>query len=282
MRQRMSNRLLIPLAAALLALALLLPPLARAQNANQQLAGNSVLETIKKRGSIKIGMSTFVPWAMRDKNGELIGYEIDVAKQLAEDMKVKAEFVPTAWDGIIPALLAGKFDLIIGGMSITPERNLTVNFTLPYANSGIHLVAHKELAAGLKSLSDFDKPEVVLAVRRGATPATAAKRLMPAATLRQFDEDALALQEVLNGKAHAFVTSTPTPAFEALKHPDKLFLPIAEPFVQGAEGFALRKGDPDALNFFNNWILLRQQDGWLKERHDYWFKSRDWAARVVE
>ena len=278
----MPTRLTALLTAAVLALALLLPPLARAQNASQQLAADSVLETIKKRGAIKIGMSTFVPWAMRDKNGELIGYEVDVAKRLAEDMKVKAEFVPTAWDGIIPALLAGKFDLIIGGMSITPERNLTVNFSLPYANSGIHMVANKELAAGLNSLAAFDKADVVLAARRGATPATAAKRLMPKATLRLFDEDALALQEVVNGKAHAFVTSTPTPAFEALKHPDKLFLPIPEPFVQGAEGFALRKGDPDALNFFNNWILLRQQDGWLKERHDYWFKTRDWASRVAE
>ncbi|MBS1224637.1 MAG: putative amino acid transporter [Proteobacteria bacterium] len=278
----MQTRLFALLTTVMLALVIALPPLARAQNASQQLAAAGVLETIKKRGAIRVGMSTFVPWAMRDKNGELIGYEIDVAKQLAEDMKVKAEFVPTAWDGIIPALLAGKFDVVIGGMSITPERNLTVNFTLPYANSGIHLVANKELAAGFKSLEDFNKPDVVLAVRRGATPATVAKRLMPKATLRQFDEDALALQEVLNGKAHAFITSTPTPAFEALKHPDKLFLPIPEPFVQGAEGFALRKGDPDALNFFNNWILLRQQDGWLKERHDYWFKTRDWATRVAE
>jgi len=278
----MQTRLFALLTTVMLALVIALPPLARAQNASQQLAAAGVLETIKKRGAIRVGMSTFVPWAMRDKNGELIGYEIDVAKQLAEDMKVKAEFVPTAWDGIIPALLAGKFDVVIGGMSITPERNLTVNFTLPYANSGIHLVANKELAAGFKSLEDFNKPDVVLAVRRGATPATVAKRLMPKATLRQFDEDALALQEVLNGKAHAFITSTPTPAFEALKHPDKLFLPIPEPFVQGAEGFALRKGDPDALNFFNNWILLRQQDGWLKERHDYWFKTRDWAGQVAE
>lgn len=278
----MPNRLLSLLTVLSLAFILLSSPLAHAQNSSQSLAATSVLETIKKRGSIKIGMSTFVPWAMRDKNGALIGYEIDVAKQLAEDMKVKVEFVPTAWDGIIPALLAGKFDLIIGGMSITPERNLTVNFTLPYANSGIHLVANKALAAAFKTLEDFNKPTVILAVRRGATPAIVAKRLIPQATLRQFDEDALALQEVLNGKAHAFVTSTPTPAFEALKHPDKLFLPIAEPFVQGAEGFALRKGDPDALNFFNNWILLRQQDGWLKERHDYWFKSREWAAQVNE
>ena len=277
----MKNSLLTVLTSTVLILAVLLPSLVRAQNVNQQLATGSVVETIKKRGAIKVGMSTFVPWAMRDRNGELIGYEIDVAKRLAEDMKVKVEFVPTAWDGIIPALLAGKFDVVIGGLSITPERNLTVNFTLPYANSGIHLVANRERAAGFKTLEDFNKPEVTLAVRRGATPATAAQRLIPKATLRQFDEDALALQEVLNGKAHAFITSTPTPAFEALKHPDTLFLPIAEPFVQGAEGFALRKGDPDALNFFNNWILLRQQDGWLKERHDYWFKTRDWASQVA-
>ncbi len=278
----MRNRFIPVLTAFLLLFSLLIPPLAQAQKANQELATGSVLETIKKRGALRVGMSTFVPWAMRDKNGELIGYEIDVAKRLAADMGVKAEFVPTAWDGIIPALLTGKFDLIIGGMSITPERNLTVNFTLPYANSGIQMVANKSLAAGFKTLADFDKSEVILAVRRGATPATAAKRLMPKATLRQFDEDALALQEVLNGKAHAFVSSTPTPAFEALKHPDTLFLPLPEPFVQGAEGFALRKGDPDALNFFNNWILLRQQDGWLKERHDYWFKTRDWATQVVD
>lgn len=278
----MPNRRFSLLTFVVLALTLLLAPLGQAQNAPQRLAADSVLETIKKRGAIKIGLSTFVPWAMRNKNGELIGYEIDVAKQLAEDMKVKAEFVPTAWDGIIPALLAGKFDLIIGGMTITPERNLTVNFTLPYANSGTHLVAHKVLAAGFTTLENFNSPDVVVTARRGATPATAAKRLLPKATLRQFDEDALALQEVLNGKAHAFITSTPTPAFEALKHPDTLFLPIPEPFVQGAEGFALRKGDPDALNFFNNWILLRQQDGWLKERHDYWFKTRDWANQVSE
>jgi polar amino acid transport system substrate-binding protein len=278
----MRNRLLALLTTVALALVMLLPPLANAQKLNQELAAGSVLEVIKKRGAIKVGLSTFIPWAMRGKNGQLIGYEIDVATRLAEDMGVKAEFVPTAWDGIIPALLTGKFDIIIGGMSITPERNLTVNFTMPYANSGTHMVAHKELAAGFSTLEDFNKPEVVLTARRGATPATAAKRLLPKAMLRQFDEDALALQEVLNGKAHAFITSTPTPAFEALKHPGTLFLPIAEPFVQGAEGFALRKGDPDALNFFNNWVMLRQQDGWLKERHDYWFKTRDWAGQVVE
>ncbi len=81
------------------------------------------LDAIKERGTLRVGMSTFVPWAMRDKQGELIGFEIDVAKRLAADSGWQVEFVPTAWDGIIPALLAKKFDVIIGGMSVTPERS---------------------------------------------------------------------------------------------------------------------------------------------------------------
>ena len=90
------------------------------------------MEQVLQRGVLRVGMSTFVPWAMKDKTGELIGFEIDVARRLAEDMGVKVEFVPTKWSGIIPALLTGKFDVIIGGMGILPSRNLKVNFTNPY------------------------------------------------------------------------------------------------------------------------------------------------------
>ena len=79
----------------------------------------SAIEQIVQRGTIRIGMDVFVPWAMKDKKGELIGLEIDVAQQLAKDMGVKVEFVPTKWSGIIPSLIAGKFDVIIGGMTAT-------------------------------------------------------------------------------------------------------------------------------------------------------------------
>ena len=76
----------------------------------------SLLDQIKQRGTIRVGLSTFVPWAMRNKQGDLIGFEIDVARRLASDAGLEIEFVPTAWDGIIPGLLAGKFDVIIAGM----------------------------------------------------------------------------------------------------------------------------------------------------------------------
>ena len=249
--------------------------------ASQELASSSVLEEIKKRGTLRVGMSTFVPWAMRDKQGDLIGFEIDVASQVAADMGVEIEFVPTAWSGIIPALIAKKFDVIIGGMSITAQRNLTVNFTTPYAHSGQQMVANKALADGF-AVEDFNASDVTIACRRGATPCNAAQEIFPKASLARFDDDAQAFQEVVNGNAHAMISSAPKPRFWMGKHPEKLFMPTDENLTTGDEAFALRKGDPDALNFFSNWITVNTSNGWLKERHDFWFKTQTWADQIEE
>ncbi len=262
-------------------LSLLLPLTAWAQT-QQALSSESAIETIKKRGSLKVGMATFVPWAMRNKKGELIGFEIDVASKVAEDMGVDIEFVPTAWDGIIPALLAGKFDVIIGGMSITAKRNMTVNFTVPYAHSGQGVAANIKLGKDLAWPDGYNDTKVTFACRRGATPCTAIAKFFPKATIRQFDDDAQAFQEVLNGNAHAVVSSQPKPNFYRIDNPDVIFDPAnGENLTKGDEAFALRKGDPDALNFFSNWITVNTSNGWLEERHKYWFGTRDWADEVA-
>ncbi|MGA1599972.1 MAG: transporter substrate-binding domain-containing protein, partial [bacterium] len=204
-------KILLPL---FLSLLLMLPAwgVIFAGEAQQQLSSESVIETIKKRGKLMVGMSTFVPWAMRNKQGELIGFEIDVAKKVAEDMGVEIEFVPTQWSGIIPALIAGKFDVIIGGMSVTPQRNLTINFTAPYAHSGMGIAASKKLAADYAWPEGFNRSDVIFVCRRGVTPCTdeVAKR-WPKAKIRQFDDDTMAFQEVVNGNAHATLSSHPKP-----------------------------------------------------------------------
>lgn len=252
---------------------------AMAQSATQSLSSESVIETIKRDGVIRIGLSIFTPWSMRDKNGELIGFELDVGRALAEDMGVDVEFVPTAWDGIIPQLVAGNFDVIISGMSITPARNLTVNFTQPYAYSGLTILANTAMTEGF-TLEDYNSPDVTFAARRGGTPASTIAQLFPEAKLLLFDEDGAATQEVLNGNAHANMQAEPTPSIEARRYPDQLSVPFDQTFLATGEGFALRKGDPDALNFFNNWIAVRTANGWLKERNDYWFKGNDWEDQV--
>ncbi len=251
-----------------------------AATTQQDVAGRSTIETIKKKGILKVGMDIFQPWAMKDKTGNFIGFEIDVATRLAADMGVAVEFVPTAWSGIIPALLTGKFDVIIGGMGITAQRALQVNFSNPYDYSGMGIVAHKGLAAGFTSLESFNRPDVQIAVKLGTTAVTAAKKFLPKATLRMFDTEPQAYQELRNGKVHAVVGMAPRPTYEAVEYGDSLFLPIQGTFTQEPIGFALRKGDPDTLAFFNSWITIVGLEGWLKERHDYWFSTKEWAGMV--
>ena len=238
------------------------------------------MDTISRRGVLKVGLSTFVPWAMNDKNGVLIGFEVDVARRLAEDMGVDVEFIPTKWSGIIPALLTGKFDVIIGGMGIRPDRNLKVNFSIPYDYSGMSIVASKEMAAGFNTLEAFNRKDVIVAARIGTTAAAAAEKYMPLAEKRLFDDESQAIQELLTGRAHAVIASAPMPAYQAIQYSDKLFLPLEENFTKEPIGFALQKGDYDLMNFFNNWITVVDAEGWLKERKHYWFGTQDWQSLV--
>jgi len=261
------------------AVALAIP--ASAQYTRQMLSSESVIESIKEAGVIKIGLSIFRPWSMRDLDGELVGFELDVGRKLADDMGVEVEFVPTSWDGIIPALVSGKFDVIISGMSITPQRNLTIAFSDPYAYSGMTILANSAMTDGF-TLEEYNSPDVTFAARRGATPAAVIADMFPEAELLLFDEDGASTQEVLNGNAHATMASEPAPSEESRRYADTLSVPFDEAFQAGGEAFAFRKGDPDAENFFNNWIGTKTRIGWLQERHDYWFRGDEWKAMVAE
>ena len=245
----------------------------------KKLIDESTIEKIIKSGKMRVGMSTFVPWAMQDKSGKWIGFEIDVATQLAEDMGVKLELVPTKWDGLIPSLITGKLDVIIAGMAGTPERALKINFTIPYDHSVENMVANKELAAGFTNPEDFNKKGVTVITRLGVTANNTIDKLMPLATKREFPDEGSLVQELLNGKAHAILISAPLPAFTALKYPDTLFL-VPTPLASYPISFGVRKGDPDTLAYFNNWITVKRDQGWLKDTAAYWFQSQEWKSRI--
>jgi polar amino acid transport system substrate-binding protein len=244
----------------------------------RNLAAESAVEQIAKRGVIKVGMDVFVPWAMKDKKGELIGFEIDIAKKFAADMGVKIEFVPTKWSGIIPALITGKFDVLIGGMTITTQRNLKINFTRPYYYTEQGLMAHKKKAAGFK-VSDFNSPGVTIAARLGSTAAVAAKQQFPKAKLRLFDDEPAAVQELRNGNVHAMVSAQPLPSSMAIEYPDTIMV-YDEVMMLEAIGIGVRKSDNDTLNLLNNWIEINRNNGWIQGRYAYWFKSKDWKGLI--
>ncbi len=259
----------------LCATALLLTALAWTPHAFAQ---DNTIDTIKKKGKLAVGFGSFVPWAMRDKQGGWVGFEIDVSTKVAKDMGVELDLIPIAFDAVVPSLIANKYDVIIGGLTITPIRQEQIDFTVPYSNSGYGIAASKQLAAKLKFPDDYNNGNITFACRRGTAACKIVEEKWPKAGLRQFDDDAVAFQEVINGAAFAVVSAEPKPTFFTLKNQEKLFKPTAENLSSSVEGFGVRKGSPTVLAYFNDWIGKNKD--WLAQRHNYWFKTQDWVALV--
>ena len=249
-------------------------------------ASGDLLDAIRQRGELQVGVSTFIPWAMRNKDSELIGFEVDIAKQLAEDLGVELKLVPTSWSNIISDLLDGHYDVIISGLSITPERALQVEFSQPYHYSDILLLANKAKAGKLTSPVDFNKAEITIGVRSGTTAAKVAARAFSNAKIEPFEVESTLYEAVRNGNLHALVGSSPRPAMEPLRFPEDVYLPMEnneekpEYLARTAEGFAVRKGNQSLLNYLNAWIQYHSYDDFLKEKDRIWFRTLDWTEQL--
>jgi len=279
MKKKMTGkrRVLAITTAVLMTLMFCLAGSVSADDINKQLAKSSIIDKVIRKGKLRVGLSSFVPWAMQDKKGEWVGFEIDVAKQLAEDMGVKIEFVPTKWEGLIPSLLTGKFDLIIAGMTGTPQRALKINFTIPYDYAGMNVVMHKNFAEGVTGYMDLDKKENTIISRVGTTGGALAKETYKNAKVRLFPDEGPMVQELLNGKATALLATAPQPAQLAAKYPDTLVL-LEENLTQQPICMGVPKGDPDTVAYLNNWITYVRNNGFIQKKVDYWWKSLEWEA----
>ena len=242
---------------------------------------DSVVDTIQRRGLVKVGIGLFEPWVMCDTHGELIGYEIDVAKKLASDMGVRITFIRTDWYYIVPALIDERFDLVISGMAITPARGLLVNFTIPYSEFGTLVLINTNEIEEVQTITDLNVPEVIFGARAGTVPAQVAEDRFPQATLQYFDSDVEMLDALVAGEVHA-VSADQIKATRWLRdHPEQLGSPF-DLFNKVPEAVAIRKRDFDSLNFLNGWIHHYKSNGWLDERRSYWFDTREWEELVAD
>jgi polar amino acid transport system substrate-binding protein len=239
-------------------------------------ASHSNFNQIREKGILRVGVSPFTPWVFKGKNGKLVGFEIDVAKKLSKDMGVTPKFISYDWEKLIPALNAGKIDIIIAGMAITPQRALKVNFSSPYAKSGISLATNIERTKHIKSVEELNRQSVKIGVISATVAEGLARRIFNNASITAFKKSNDAEDAIVTGKIHAYMEAQPIPRFIALDHPQKVDVPLSEPLLATKAGFAINKGDPDFLNFLNSWIISREADTWLPSTHDYWFKSLQW------
>jgi cystine transport system substrate-binding protein len=115
-----------------------------------------LLDTVKQAGVLKIGLEgTYPPFNYRGSNNQLEGFDVDVAKAVAARLGVKPEFVTTEWSGIIAGLQAGKFDVIVNQVAVTPQRKEVLDFSTPYVYSAAQLIQRKDDKRQFKSLEDL-------------------------------------------------------------------------------------------------------------------------------
>lgn len=252
------------------------PSYHEADEASISVFSDSIIDVVRRRGLLRVGVGLFEPWIMCGADNSLIGYEIDVAKQLAEDMGVRIQFVPTDWYFIIPLLVEEHFDLIISGMGITPERSLLINFSIPYSEFGTLLLANTALVETPQSLDDLNTSEVTFGARAGTIPADVVSEHFPQATLRLFDSDSELLDSILAGEVHALAADQVKATRWLDQHSDTLYQPFDRLFKPVPEAMAIRRGDHDGLNYLNSWIEHYSSSGWLDERRTHWFETRDW------
>lgn len=244
-------------------------------------AGARSLQDVLNTGTLRVGVALFAPWTMRTDDGELIGFEIDVARQLAADMNVASEILVYDFDRLIPALEAGEIDVIAAGLTVTPERALHVNFSEPYVEGGVSLATHLSSTLEVERLEDLDAPEFTIAAVEGSVAAALARRLLPHAEHELFESTEAASAALVDGDVHAYLDEEPVPTYLALEHPTTVDVPIAAPLLSSPAAFAIAKGDPDFLAFLNAWITAREADTWLPATVGYWFESLRWRQRVA-
>ena len=233
-------------------------------------------DTILKSGELRVGVAEFTPWVLASKNGALTGAEVDIARRLGNDTKLKTTFVNMPFEALIPALEKGDIDIIVSGMSITPERALRVNFSQPYNESGVSLVANREKTKAINTFAELDAKGVVIGVVAKTVSADLAGRIFDKATVKLYQNSKDVISDLLKGKVDALVESEPAPTFLSLQYPEKLDLPMSQSLLETREAFAVRKGDPDFLAYLNAWINAREADGVINSIRHYWFESLDW------
>ena len=244
--------------------------------ADIELAKKSTLEQIVKRGELRVGMEAgYQPFEMQDEKGNIVGFDVDMAYEMGKAIfgkggEKKVKLVNTAWDGIIPALMTGKFDIIMSGMTVLQSRNLKVNFCDPYYYIGQCLLISKKNAGKIKSIADLNKKGMIITSKLGVTGAFTAEKLAPKATLRLFKTEAEGALQVANGLADAFIYDEPQVRVFAAKYKDKtvgIFKPITfEPLA-----WAINKGDPDFMNWLNNFLRQVRGDGRWEQLKKKWF-----------
>ncbi len=210
---------------------------------------------------LKVGMElAYPPFEMSDKNGVPSGVSVDFAYELGKYLNRDVKIKNIAWTGLIPSLKTGKVDLIISSMTITPERQKVINFSIPYSQSNLAILTHPK--SGVKSIDDLNQKGKVVAVKQGSTGHTWARKYLKKAKILPFDKENAAVLEIIQQKADGFLYDQLT-IYKNWKKHNSSTIAILKPFQKEPEywGVALRKQDVELKKKVDEFIKKAKKDG---------------------
>ena len=230
---------------------------------------------------LKVGMSgNQPPMSMTNREGGLMGFDVDLAKALADAMKVKLEIVPMPFGKLLSALEDNKVDMVMSGLAITPERTEMVSFVGPYMMSGKSILTKNSTLAKIEASKDFNRKELKLLALSNSTSASFVKTVAPDAQLIEIASYDEGVAMVIDGKADALVADMPVCVLSVLRYPEAGLTTLERPLTVEPVGIAVSKDDPQFFNLVDNYLRAYEKTGILGKIRAKWFEDSSWVVAL--
>ncbi|HDY83861.1 MAG TPA: transporter substrate-binding domain-containing protein [Halieaceae bacterium] len=230
---------------------------------------------------LKVGMSgNQPPLTMKNREGGMMGFDLDLARALAAAMKVKLEITPMPFGDLMSALDADKIDMVISGVSITPERTRLASFVGPYMMSGKSILTKNSVLSKMSSSDEFNRKDLKLAALSNSTSASFVQKVAPQATLVEIASYDEGVTMIMEGKADAMVADMPMCILSIMRYPEADLTTLDRPLTIEPIGIALNKNDPQFFNLVDNYLRAYEKTGVLTKLRQKWFEDNKWLVAL--
>ncbi|MGK9168568.1 transporter substrate-binding domain-containing protein [Inquilinus limosus] len=221
------------------------------------------LDAVTKAGVLKVCTTgDYKPFTYLDPaKGEFEGIDIDMARDLAAALGVKAEFVKTSWKTLLADFTGGACDIAMGGISVTLPRQKQAFFSIPYLVDGKTPITRCENVEKFQTVEQIDKPDVTLVVNPGGTNESFARETMKSAKITVFPDNTKIFDEILAGRADLMITDATETRLQQKLRPGLCAVHPDQPFTFAEKAYLLPQGDEVFKAFVDQWLHLRLHDG---------------------
>jgi cyclohexadienyl dehydratase len=234
----------------------------------------SRLDEVLKRGTLRVGMTgDYLPFTSLDKqSGNFRGFDVDMAEALGKALGVKIEYVQTAWPQLMKDFEADRFDIAMGGVSITFDRQKKGMFSAPIMREGKTPIARCADAPKYETIADIDKPGTRVIVNPGGTNERFARTNIKHAEIRVYNDNVTIFDQIAKGDADLMITDASETVYQQKLHPAVLCaVHPAKPFDFAEKAYWLQR-DAALKDFVDQWLHIAMEDGSFKKIYAAWFE----------